>query len=114
VCLFRELFEWAARPGRTDLKARYVATLLRLHRQQRGGPTHTGFLQQSMRISPIEAIAAGLVLRSVWVIPVLVGKLFARENLIFLRQELIERRALGQAGCPLASVGEREERAFVV
>ena len=64
--------------------------------------------------TPIEAVAAGLVLRSVWVIPVLVGKLFAREDLIYLRQELIERRALVQSGCPLASVGEREERALVV
>ena len=45
--------------------------------------------------------------RLVGVVFILVGKLFARENLVLLRQELIQRRTLRESDCPLASLGER-------
>ena len=52
-----------------------------------------------------------------WLIGVVfiyIGELFARENVVFLRQELIQRRTLCQPECPLASVGQREQGALVV
>jgi hypothetical protein len=54
---------------------------------------------------------------SLWLIGVVfvfVRELFARENLVLSRQELIQRRTLRESDCPLASVGEREEGALVV
>src|SRR5262245_24474903 len=48
------------------------------------------------------------------VIFVLVRELLPRENLVLLRQELIQRRTLGESQRPLAGVGEREQGALVV
>ena len=58
-------------------------------------------------ISPNQSAVSG----SLWLIGVVfvfVGELFARENLVLLRQELIQRRTLRESDCPLASVGERK------
>ena len=52
--------------------------------------------------------------RLIGVVFVFVGELFARENLVLLRQESFQRRTLRKPNGPLASVGEREQGALVV
>jgi hypothetical protein len=74
-------------------------------RGNEGEETPTSRLRGRSSEEVLRAIAP---LGLIGVIFVFVGELFARENFIFFRQELIQRRTLRETDCPLASVGERE------
>src|SRR5260221_5843297 len=52
--------------------------------------------------------------RLIGVVFVFVGELFARENLVLLRQESFQRRTLRKSNGPLAGMGERKQGALVV